>query len=74
MLDFVLKLIPRRAGRDCEEVPVDFLLLSEYSRDVSKGTSLLAEVPEPSHIRHCKMSCGLLPDTYTPDVHSSLGS
>ena len=54
MLDFVLKLILRRAGRDCEEVPVDFLLLSEYSRDVSKGTSLLAEVAEPSHIPHCK--------------------
>jgi hypothetical protein len=49
MLDFVLKLIPRRAGGDCEEVR-DFLLLSEYSRDVSKGMSLLAEVPEPSHI------------------------
>jgi hypothetical protein len=73
MLDFVLKLIPRRAGGDCEEVR-DFLLLSEYSRDVSKGMSLLAEVPEPSHIHHCKMSCDLLPDTYTPDVHSSSGS
>ena len=53
---------------------MDFLLLSEYSRDVSKGTSLLAEVPEPSHIHHCKMSCDLLLDTYTSDVHSSLGS
>lgn len=72
MLDFVLKL--RRAGRDCEEVTWTFWLLSEYSRDVSKGTSLLAEVLEPSHIHHCKMSCDLLPDTYRPGVHSSLGS
>ena len=74
MLDFILRLIPRRAGYVSEEVRGDVLLLSECSRDVSKGTSLLAEVPEPSHIHHCKMNCDLLPDTYMPDVHSSLGS